>query len=42
MNHAEPGRNRGKTPYRDSRDSTGIRAQDRAPIDSRMANLPPA
>jgi hypothetical protein len=42
LNRAEPGRSRGRTPYRDSRDSTSIRAKDRAPIDSRMPNIPPA
>ena len=42
LNRTEPGRSRGRTPYRNSRDSTSIRAKDRAPIDPRMPNIPPA
>jgi hypothetical protein len=37
----EPGRESKKT-GRASRDSTSINASSRAPIDSRMPNLPPA
>jgi hypothetical protein len=42
LKRTEPGRTRGAASYRDSRDSTSIRPQDRAPIDPRMPNLPPA
>ena len=37
----EPGRGERKQ-YRSSRDSTGINAQDEAPIDPAMPNIPPA
>jgi hypothetical protein len=37
----EPGRQR-KPPHRVARDSTGIRPEDREPIDPRMPELPPA
>jgi hypothetical protein len=37
----EPGRG-GEKYYRDSRDSTGINADDRAPIDPSMPQIPPA
>ncbi len=37
----EPGRGEGKQ-YRSPRDSTGIRAGDRQPIDPRMPSIPPA
>jgi hypothetical protein len=42
LKRTEPGRTRGAGSYRDARDSTSIRPQDRAPIDSRMPNIPPA
>jgi hypothetical protein len=39
----EPGRDdSGKGDYRTARDSTGINAEARAPIDPKMPNLPPA
>jgi hypothetical protein len=33
---------RGKNGYRSARDSTGLNAQNREPIDSRMPEMPPA
>jgi len=39
--HKEPGRGTGKQ-YRDARDSTGISAEHRRPIDPSMPNIPPA
>jgi hypothetical protein len=39
----EPGREEaGSRSYRSSRDSTGINAKDRAPIDPRSPSIPPA
>jgi hypothetical protein len=37
----EPGREK-QTPHRTARDSTSINASARAPIDSRMPEMPPA
>jgi hypothetical protein len=37
----EPGRG-GKPSYRSARDSTGINAKNREPIDPSMINIPPA
>jgi hypothetical protein len=37
----EPGRHK-KAPHRTARDSTGINAKDREPIDPRMPQMPPA
>ncbi|MEP6662675.1 MAG: hypothetical protein ABJC04_03325 [Verrucomicrobiota bacterium] len=37
----EPGRGEGKQ-YRSARDSTGIEAHSRQPIDPAMPNIPPA
>jgi hypothetical protein len=41
LNKKEPGRGTRKQ-YRDARDSTGINADQRQPIDPSMPNIPPA
>lgn len=38
----EPGRGERRRDYRSARDSTGIRARSKGPIDRRMPNIPPA
>jgi hypothetical protein len=38
----EPGRDSGGSSYRTARDSTGLNAKARGPIDPRMPNIPPA
>ena len=43
MTHGrEPGRGGGGKFYRTERDSTGVNAAGRKPIDPKMGNLPPA
>lgn len=37
----EPGRRDGRKNYRSARDSTGINAADRQPIDPKMPSIPP-
>jgi hypothetical protein len=37
----EPGRGESKRGYRSARDSTGLNADNRAPIDPRMPEMPP-
>ena len=38
----EPGRSKNEPFYRAARDSTGLCAEDREPIDPRMPEMPPA
>ena len=38
----EPGRRKDRRFYRDARDSTGLCADEREPIDPRMPEMPPA
>jgi hypothetical protein len=42
LGRKEPGREDATKGYRGPRDSTGINAEKRAPIDPRMPNIPPA